>query len=197
MSKTKLFISIILILVAFAAKSQSTISIYTGLTYGKSPDKTVTPTGTGHYGYLIGSNLILFDDGLHFLFTGEYGKMNLLPEKEMIFFKRKHLSFVRAKGGIGFDLYKFNSKARLRSKLQGNVFYIHGFNGTFKDATPAQIETGYTTLNEAVGGLSTGLGFTYGKLDIDIEYEKGYFNIYYTKLDSKFDFITFTTGVRF
>ncbi|MFM2395274.1 MAG: hypothetical protein RLZZ546_3257 [Bacteroidota bacterium] len=197
MNKIKITLIILSFFAITNAKSQSTISIYTGLTYGKSPDKTVTPTGTGHYGYLVGSNLILFDDGLHFLFTGEYGKMNLLPEKEMIFFKRKHLSFVRAKGGIGFDLYKFNAKARLRSKLQGNVFYVYRFDGTLKDATPAQIETGYTTLNEAVGGLSTGLGFTYGKLDIDIEYEKGYFNIYYEKLNSKFDFITLTTGVRF
>ena len=187
----------LLLLIAISSNAQSGMSVYGGISTAFSPDKLITPSGTAHNGYVVGANIRMLDDGLCFLFTGEYGTFNLMSNKDMSFFKGHSLSYLKGKFGIGFDLVHLGKKSKLRSKFQGNILYINDFDKAQVGATPFLRETGYSLLNEAIGGLSSGLGFTIGILDIDLEYEHGFYNIYYSKHESKLNFINLTTGVRF
>jgi hypothetical protein len=176
--------------------SQSGITIYSGLTYATSPDKIMTPEGTAHLGYTVGITARLNEDPMYFMFTGEYGAFNLAADQRISFVKNKDLSYTKGKFGLGFDLAKLGKKTTLRSKLQGNILMIYKVDQEIvpNDAPPTNK---YIQLNEAIGGISTGIGLTYGMLDLDIEYEHGIYNIYYQKQKSTVNFFNFTAGIRF
>lgn len=179
------------------AKAQGGMTIYSGLSYIKSSDLNMTPTGSAHYGYVIGTNIRLFDDGMHFLFSGEYGTMNLMSSQKKVFFKEGSLTYIKGKAGLGFNVVKLSKKSKLRTKIQANILYINDFDPKQVGANPALKENGYTMLNEAIGGISTGVGLTLGFWDLDLEYEYGVYNIYYDRAATKLNFITVTTGFRF
>ncbi|MBK8699126.1 MAG: hypothetical protein IPN29_06135 [Saprospiraceae bacterium] len=179
------------------ALAQSGVTLFGGVTYARSPDLAVTPTGTGHYGYVTGMNIRLFDDGMHFLFSGEFGKFNLAASEKQSFFADHSLTFIKGKFGLGFDVIKLSKKSKLRTKIQGNIMYINDFKTQAVGASTVLREGGYNSLNEAIGGISTGAGFTYGILDIDFEYEYGIYNIYYARHLSRLNFMSLTTGIRF
>lgn len=185
-------------MMGFSVSGQSGISIYAGSSYAVSTDKTMTPNGTSHTGFVVGSNLRMLDDGMCFLFTGEYGRFNLMARDKVDFTSvNKDLHYFKGKFGIGKDVKKFSSKIKLRTKLQGNILYILKFDPNLTTLTPAMKETGYYKLNEAIGGLSSGLGLTIKFIDIDFEYEHGFFNIYNNMKKTNMHFLNLTAGIRF
>lgn len=191
----KFFVSFALMMISAIGYSQ--ITIYAGSSLAKSPDLNMTPSGTSHTGYVTGINLRMLDDGMCFLFTAEYGAFNLLARDKVDFTtKNKDLTYYKGKFGVGLDVVQLSQHAKLRTKLQGNILYIRTFNPANLSATPAMRETGYHTLNEAIGGLSTGVGFTYRFIDLDLEYEHGFYNIYYRMPLTKMNFINITAGIR-
>ena len=175
----------------------SQVTFYAGSSFAKSADLNMTPSGTSHTGYVTGVNLRMLDDGMCFLFTAEYGAFNLLARDKVDFTtKNKDLTYYKGKFGIGLDLFQISKNAKIRTKLQGNILYINSFNPENLTATPAMRETGYHTLNEAIGGLSTGIGFTYRFIDLDFEYEHGFYNIYNKMPNTKMNFMNVTAGIR-
>lgn len=176
--------------------AQSGITIYTGLSYAVSPDKIMTPSGTAHTGYVAGINARLNDDPMYFLFTGEYGAFNLTASEKIGFVNNKDLTYTKGKFGLGFDLAKLGTNTILRSKFQGNILVIYKVS---QDIVPidSPVNNRYVKLNEAIGGLSSGVGITYKHLDFDFEYEHGLYNIYYTKKQTTMNFFNLTVGVRF
>lgn len=181
----------------FSISMYCQITVYAGSSIAKSPDLNMTPSGTSHTGYVTGINLRMLDDGMCFLFTAEYGAFNLLARDKVDFTtKNKDLTYYKGKFGVGLDVVQLSQHAKLRTKLQGNILYIRTFNPSNLSASPAMRETGYHTLNEAIGGLSTGVGFTYRFIDLDLEYEHGFYNIYYRMPLTKMNFINITAGIR-
>jgi hypothetical protein len=175
---------------------QTGITIYTGLSYAVSPDKIMTPSGTSHTGYVAGISARLNDDPMYFLFTGEYGAFNLTASEKIGFISDKDLTYTKGKFGLGFDLTKLGKNTTLRSKFQGNILVIYKVT---QDEVPIDSPSNnkYVKLNEAIAGLSSGIGITYKHLDFDFEYEHGFYNIYYTKKQTTMNFFNFTVGVRF
>jgi hypothetical protein len=84
----------------------------------------------------------------------------------------------------------------IRSKLQANALYINKAMTSQVMGTETLRENGYKELNEAIGGLSTGIGVTYKRLELDIEFERGFFNIYNKIKSTNMHFITLTFGIR-
>ncbi len=202
------YITLFILFNFFIGFSQINITIHSGLSYAYTPDYVLSPKGSAHTGYLIGGDLRLLDDGLCFMFTGDYGRFNLQANKKLQFFTNHSLSYYKAKAGVGFDIYDFTPEVhprkktkprtvKIRSKLQANLTYINKFDPQEVGGNINLKEIGYTTLNESIAGLSTGLGFTYGVLDFDLEYEHGFYNIYFRQKNSKLNFINFYTGFRF
>jgi hypothetical protein len=203
-----LFTSFLLTLF-FCVKAQINMTIHSGLSYAYTPDQVLAPKGTGFAGYLLGGDVRLLDDGLCFMFTGDYGRFNLSPNNKYQFFSNHSLSYYKAKFGVGYDLYDFTPKVnprkmtkprtlKLRSKIQGNLTYINKFDPQQVAGGSAFLkETGYIELNESIAGISSGIGLTIGSIDFDLEYEYGFFNIYFTRKESKLNFINFYTGFRF
>lgn len=184
-----------LAMVSEAASGQFTV--YGGISTAVSKDKLVTPESASHTGYVTGLNLRMLDDGLCFLFTGEYGAFNLLASDQKNYFKGTKLTYLKGKVGLGFDLFHLSKNIKLRSKFQGNLLYIQKYDDSQVGASQALKESGYKELNEAIGGLSTGLGLTIGIVDIDFEYEYGFYNIYYARHHSTLNFYNLTGGIRF
>ncbi len=177
------------------AIAQSGVTLYTGLSYAISRDQIMTPSGTAHTGYTAGLTARLNDDPMYFMFTGEYGVFNLTASEKLSFIDNKDLTYTKGKAGLGFDVVKLGKKTTLRSKFQGNILVIYKVN---REIEPIDTPTDnrYVKLNEAIAGLSTGIGLTYKHLDIDFEYEHGLYNIYYTKKQTTMNFFNFTVGVR-
>lgn len=184
-------------LLLFSNWANAQFSVYGGISTVISRDLLVTPKSTSHSGYVTGLNLRMLDDGLCFLFTGEYGTFNLLASEEKSYFKGEKLTYLKGKVGLGFDLFHLTKNIKLRSKFQGNLLYVQKYKDSQVGATQALKESGYSELNEAIGGLSTGLGLTLGIFDIDFEYEYGFYNIYYARHHSTLNFYNLTGGIRF
>jgi hypothetical protein len=192
----KLIVILFVMAYSIVTNAQSGITIYTGLSYAVSPDKIMTPSGTSHSGYLAGLTARLNDDPMYFLFTGEYGVFNLTASEKVGFINGKDLSYTKGKFGLGFDLAKLGKNITLRSKFQGNILVIYKVS---QDIVPidSPVNNRYVKLNEAIAGLSSGVGITYKHLDIDFEYEHGLYNIYYSKKQTTMNFFNLTVGVRF
>ncbi len=176
--------------------AQAGLTLYTGFSYALSPDKIMTPSGNSHTGYIVGLTARLNDDPMYFMFAGEYGVFNLTASDKIGLIKNKDLAYTKGKFGLGFDLAKLGVNTTLRSKFQGNILVIYKVS---RDIVPIDSppDNKYIVLNEAIGGLSTGIGLTYKHLDFDFEYEYGLYNIYYTKKNTTMNFFNFTSGIRF
>jgi hypothetical protein len=195
MESKQIKVIILTILVFNTILGSAQFTIYGGISNIYSRDALVTPKGQSHTGYVTGLNIRMLDDGLCFLFTGEYGTMNLLASEKKDYFNKPELTYL--KGKVGFDLFKISKRLKVRTKFQGNLLYINSYDEKKVGAGPALKESGYSELNEAIGGLSTGLGLTFGILDFDFEYEYGFYNIYYARHRSALNFYNFTAGLRF
>jgi hypothetical protein len=181
---------------AMNMSAQINMTLHAGLSHGYSRDQVLAPKGNGHNGYLIGADIRLLDDGICFLFSGDYGKFNLSPDNKFNFFSNHSLAYYKMKGGFGFDLARLSKNVKLRSKIQGNLTYLNKYDPIDVGPSPLLREYGYTQLNEAIAGLSSCIGVTVGNIDFELEYEYGFYNIYYTKKDSKINFINLYTGYR-
>jgi hypothetical protein len=197
MESKQIKVIILTILVFNTILGSAQFTIYGGISNIYSRDALVTPKGQSHTGYVTGLNIRMLDDGLCFLFTGEYGTMNLLASEKKDYFNKPELTYLKGKVGLGFDLFKISKRLKVRTKFQGNLLYINSYDEKKVGAGPALKESGYSELNEAIGGLSTGLGLTFGILDFDFEYEYGFYNIYYARHRSALNFYNFTAGLRF
>ncbi len=189
------FIASFTILFAYNVFAQSGATFYSGVFYSTSPDKIMTPSGTSQSGYNFGVNIRLNNDPMYFLFTGEYGSFNLIADSNINFTSGKNITYTKGKAGLGFDLAKLGKRTTLRTKFQGNILVLDKIPER-RSPSDAPLDNKYEVLNEAIGGLSTGLGLTYGMIDIDIEYEHGLYNIYYGKHKSTMNTVTFTAGFR-
>lgn len=197
MNRKSVFIYIFLFTWMLAGNAFGQFTIYGGISQIRSQDKLVTPQGQSHSGYVTGLNIRMLDDGLCFLFTGEYGTFNLLAADKKDYFQNPQLTYLKGKVGLGLDLIKLSKRMKIRTKFQGNLLYINTYDEKYVGATLPLRESGYSELNEAIGGLSTGLGLTYGILDLDFEYEYGFYNIYYARHHSTLNFYNWVLGVRF
>ena len=171
---------------------QGGLSIYSGFVASFSQDLNVTPAGTGHYGHFIGADFRLNSGDMYFAGGGRYYRTSLLAEKKVSFFSNAETySYFTARFGFGFNLKHFSYRTRLRSKLFG----VFNFSGNTPQ-TMMEIP-GYEKLNDASGGIATGLGMDIGPLTLDLEYQKGLINSYRKQQDSKFDVWSFAIGVFF
>lgn len=177
--------------------SQAGMGIYLGPSVMKSTDKVVSPGGSMHYGYVIGANARLNSDNMYFLLSGEYGTFDLIANKSAKFIGGEDLSYAKGKIGLGFDIAKISRKIVLRSKLQGTVMFVNNFNQDVIDNDPLLSANGYSLINDGIGGLATCIGIRFGSFFTDLEYEKGFFNLYHEKKDSKLNFISLTAGFQF
>jgi hypothetical protein len=185
----------ILLLSCIQTYAQSGLTFYTGYSYAISPDKVMTPSGNSHTGYTVGLTARLNEDPMYFMFTGEYGVFNLTASDKIASVKNKNLAYTKGKFGLGFDVAKLGTNTTLRSKFQGNILVIYKVSQNIVpiDSPP---DNKYILLNEAIAGLSSGIGLTYKHLDFDFEYEHGLYNIYYGKKNTTMNFFNFTVGIR-
>jgi hypothetical protein len=187
---------IVLILISFfiilGVYGQSPgLSVYTGLTAMRSGDRVVTAKGELHYGWLVGADGRLVEGDLYFLMGGQYIKTSLHSSKSMDFFKKRDFNIVSGRFGLGFNIARLSEKVVLRSKVIGSVNFI------VKAPEDGLHIDGYRELNTSYMGIASGIGFTLGIMDIDLEYQYGIFNAFYQSPDTKFNGITLTGGVYF
>lgn len=116
------------ILVFNTTLGSAQFTIYGGISNIYSRDALVTPKGQSHTGYVTGLNIRMLDDGLCFLFTGEYGTMNLLASEKQDYFKKPELTYLKGKVGLGLDLFKISKKLKVRTKFQGSILYINSYD---------------------------------------------------------------------
>jgi hypothetical protein len=175
--------------------AQAGLNIYVGPSMAFSGDKIVTGSGEGHFGYVIGANARLNSDPMYFLFSGEFGTFDFLSNKSYKFVGGNDVTYTKVKIGLGFDVKKIARRTYIRTKFQGVLLLLGNYDSElFK--TPKYLSNGYNKLND-VAGLCTSLGISRGVYTLDLEYEKGLFNIIAEKPDSKLNFLTLQIGVKF
>lgn len=190
------FIVILIALFAQLSFGQAGMNIYVGPSMAFSKDNIVTGSGEAHYGYVIGAHARLNSDPMYFLISGEYGTMDFVSNKKLSFIGGDDLTYAKAKIGLGFDVFRFSQKVAIRTKLQGSLMFVNGFNNDLLKL-PKYVNNGYTEVNDGIAGLATCVGVTLGALTFDLEYEHGLFNIFKEKKQSKLNFINLVAGVRF
>jgi hypothetical protein len=189
-------ISFLLVVCVYFAFGQAGMNVYAGPSMAFSKDNIVTGSGEAHYGYVIGVNARLNSDPMYFILSGEYGTMDFVSNKSFKFIGGDDLSYVKTKIGLGFDIIKISPKFLIRTKLQGSLMFVNGFNDKLLKL-PKYVNNGYTEVNDGIAGVSTCAGITLGILTVDLEYEYGLFNIFQEKKNSKLNFINLVGGVRF
>lgn len=195
--KKFLLIVIGVVLTTICSYSQAGMGIYLGPSVMKSTDAIVTPGSNMHYGYVIGAHARLNSDNMYFLLSGEYGTFDLIANNSAKFIGGEDLTYAKGKIGLGFDIAKISRKIVLRSKLQGTVMFVNNFNQDIINNDPLLSANGYSAINDGIGGLATCIGIRFGSFFTDLEYEKGFFNLYHEKKDSKLNFISLTAGFQF
>ncbi len=191
-----IIISLFVTLISASLFSQAGMTVYAGPSVAFSSDKVVTGAGEAHYGYVVGAHARLNSDAMYFLFSGEYGTFDLVSNKKIGFIGGDDLKYGKFKVGMGFDVYRLSSKIALRSKIQGSILFVSDYNeALLKD--PRYTVPGYTNINDGIAGLGTCLGVSLGSLIIDVEYEKGLFNLFKEKKTSKMNFLNLVVGFRF
>lgn len=196
------FAVILLVVVLIFSKTSSILgqagmTLYAGPSIAFSADKVVTAGGEAHFGYVIGANARLNSDFMYFMLTGEYGTFDLVANKKWTFIGGDDLVYFKGKIGLGFDIKKLSARTTLRSKIQGTLLFVNDYEQSWIDNDVRLAANGYTKINEGLAGLSTCLGLTIGALDLDLEYDHGFYNLYNEHPKSKISSLTLTTGFRF
>ena len=195
--KKYFLIATAMVLALINSYSQAGMGIYLGPSIMKSPDDVVSPGSNMHYGYVIGANARLNSDNMYFLLSGEYGTFDLIANSKASFIGGDDLKYIKGKIGLGFDIAKITRKIVIRSKLQGTVLFVNDYEQSIIDNDPILSSNNYTTINDGIAGLATCLGIRIGSFFTDLEFEKGFFNLYNEKKGSKLNFITLTAGFQF
>ncbi|MCZ2102036.1 MAG: hypothetical protein LC107_10925 [Chitinophagales bacterium] len=167
------------------------VALYTGLTGVYSSDRQVTDKGDLHYGWLVGADARIVEGDLYFIIGGQYIKKSLHSTSSPSFFKDNDFTVLAGRLGLGFNILHIGNYGVLRSKVLGSVNFVSKSpdNGLNID--------GYKELNNSYMGILTGLGYTLGIFELDLEYQHGIFNAFYKQPDTKFNGFTLTAGVHF
>jgi hypothetical protein len=187
-----LFLCGFLWIVGSSAMAQSPgLVIQTGLSAGYSKDSKVTKGGEAHYGWMIGADARLLEGDIYFLVGGQYHSTSLQSTSNLKFFKDKDWTVIMGRLGLGFNLFHLSDRMSVRSKILGSINFSQESprNGLNID--------GYEVVNDSFMGTTTGLGLTFGSLDLDIEYQYGFINAFYQQPKSTFDFWTICFGFHF
>jgi hypothetical protein len=160
--------------------SQAGAHIFGGVTSVITPDKNLTLPKSGSIGYEAGIDARLNSDFMYFLFGGRFAMLT-----------KEKMSIIKARVGLGFDVINFTERTAIRTKLQGSLNFINGYDDTIPTAT------GYEKVNDGFAGLATGVGLTLGSLMIDLDFEYGLFNVAFEQPTSKIHFLGLNAGFRF
>lgn len=169
------------------------ISVQTGLSYGFSGERALTKAGQGHYGWLAGLDARLLGDDMYFMVGGQYHRSSLFSTSDLSFFQTD-MEMVMARLGLGFTIFRLGYKSYLRSKLLASInFIIEG-----PDPKPAFLNApSSANLNDSFLGGTTGIGWTKGPLDLDIEFQYGILNSVFNQDKTTFNYVTLMCGVNF
>ncbi len=174
------------------AYSQSPgIAVYTGLTSIYAKDRQVTEKGELHYGWLVGADARIIEGDLYFIVGGQYINTSLHSSSKPDFFKNNNFNIVGGRLGLGFNIAHIGDFGVIRSKILGSINFISKYPDGGLDID------GYRELNNSFMGILTGLGYTMGILEFDLEYQYGIFNAFYKQPDTKFNGFTLTAGIHF
>lgn len=169
------------------------VSVQTGLTYGFSREKALTQSGQGHYGWMAGLDARLLGGDMYFMVGGQYHRTSLFSTSDLRFFKTD-MDMVMTRLGLGFTIAKLGYRSYLRTKLLASINFI-------LDGPDPQIAfpnaTAPANLNDSFLGGTTGIGWTKGALDIDLEFQYGILNAVFNQEKSNFNYITLLCGVNF
>lgn len=184
----KPFIVIFFFFVSGLTLSAQGLYLNGGLFTAKNQYSVITPDGDDLRGFRIGADAGLNAGKMYFLPGLYYIRYSFDPD-DSFFDHSVPLTVIKGRFGLGFDLIQISQKAILRAKVQGAIhWYANGYR---------EVELPYQKLNEAYAGVDVGLGFTFGPLIIDVEYEKGVINAVNELWDSKFDLFYVSIGVFF
>ncbi|KXK37815.1 MAG: hypothetical protein UZ09_BCD002001914 [Bacteroidetes bacterium OLB9] len=165
--------------------------IYGGLSAMASKDKTITPSGHFHYGWLAGADVRLLDGDLYFLIGGQYQKSSIFSSSSPDFFSKRDLTLANGRLGMGFNIVHFSERVALRSKLLASINFV------MEGPKEGLNKPGYNKLNDSFLGGVTGLGLTLGAFDFDLEYQYGVINAFYQQKNSTFSGISLLAGFHF
>lgn len=164
--------------------------IQAGVTSAWVKDQNVTPSGKAHSGYMIGADARLLDGSMYFLVGGQFHNLQFAAT-ESFKLTGGDWKIIMGRFGLGFDLIHFSNNLAIRSKLLGSI----NMNVSYPDGGLRIM--GYSDVNEAFFGATTGLGVTIGFIDVDIEYQYGLLNTFYEQSNTKGNSITFMAGIHF
>lgn len=189
--KHKFFSLAILLISLIKVNAQAPgLVVQAGLSSAFSQDKNLTPSGQGHYGWMIGADARLLEGGLYFIMGGQYHRLNLQASSSPNPFGKKDWAILSGRFGLGFNFLRFHERLALRSKLLCSI----NFN---QDYDQSKLEIPYNKLNDSFLGVGTGIGLTLGSLEFDIDYQYGLLNAYNKQKDSNFNMLSLTAGFRF
>jgi hypothetical protein len=169
------------------------VSIQSGLTYGFTNEKALTKSGQAHYGWMAGLDARLMGGDMYFLIGGQYHKTNLFSTSDANFFKTD-TDIIMMRLGLGFTVYKIGYRSYLRTKLLGSINFV--MDGP--DPKPAfPNSTAPADLNDSYLGAVTGIGWTKGMIDIDLDFQYGILNSVFKQDKTNFNYLTLMAGINF
>lgn len=175
------------------SQSNGGISLQAGLTYGFSPEPVLTASGQGNYGWCVSADARLFGGDMYFLLGGQYHKTSLFSSDKLNFFNTD-MDVAMGRMGMGFTVARLGYKSFLRTKILASINFILNSPDPkpyFPNAiSPAGINDSY------LGGV-TGIGWTKGILDLDLEFQYGFLNAVFGQSKSTFNYFTLLCGVNF
>jgi len=192
---SNLICSFLLVLLSFSdALSQTSggLSLQAGLSYGFSQEQALTRSGQGHYGWCAGADARLFGGDVYFLIGGQYHKTSLFSTEKLNFFKTD-MTVVMGRMGMGFSLARLGYKSYLRTKILASINFIA--NGPDpSSAFPGAVSP--ANLNDSYLGGVTGIGWTKGRLDLDLEFQYGILNSVFGQPKTTFNYFTLLCGIN-
>lgn len=174
----------------FCEGQEAGATLYAGISNARLHENTICQKCNFQSGYVLGFDARLNSGSLHFLVSGDYATLDLIPKAKNDYFSKDKMQLFKLKAGMGFRLIKFSDNVFLSSKGQ------LAFTSFFKYDDEPLFERGLQ-LNDGVLGAATGLMFNYGALMFELEYERGILNMFYERPETNIDFITLKTGFKF
>lgn len=175
-------------------KAQSTggLSFQAGLSYGMSKEPALTRSGQGHYGWCAGADARLFGGDIYFLIGGQYHKTSLFSTEKPDFFKTD-MDVIMGRMGMGFSLVRLGYQSYLRTKVLASINFI-AKGPDPKTAFPNAVSP--ANINDSYFGGVTGIGWTKGRLDLDLEFQYGILNSVFGQPKTTFNYFTLLCGIN-
>lgn len=188
----KLYIVVFTLLLSnFIFAQAPAVVIQTGLTAAFSKDEVVTPSGHGHYGWMLGVDGRILEGDIYFILGGQYHQSSLVASTKPEFFTKNNWKTFMGRCGLGMNVYRLSEQTVLRTKLLASVNFI-------LDAPSNGLDIpNYEKLNDSYLGAVTGVGITIGFIDIDLDYQYGIINAYNKQSNTTFSSWTLMAGLHF